>query len=69
MSRAGRRISHHGIGSRFRKKRADLVHQPLDPIIVAAPWIAGGGLAYIGVKSLLKGVVNIGRGSRPSMGA
>ncbi len=61
-------LSHHGIGSRFGKKRADLVHQPLDPIIVAAPWIVGGGLAYVGVKGLVKGVVNVGRTTRPSMG-
>jgi len=58
-------LSHHGIFSRVGKKRADLVHQPLDPIIVAGPWIAAGGLAYVGVKRLLKG----GRGSRPSVGA
>ena len=59
-------LSHHGISSRFGKKRADLVHQPLDPIIVAGPWIVGGGLAYVGVKGLLKAVVGSGR--RPSVG-
>ncbi len=43
-------LSHHGIASRFGKKRADLVHQPLDPVIVAGPWIAAGGGAYLALK-------------------
>ena len=33
-------LSHHGISSRLGHKRADVVHHPLDPIIVAAPWVA-----------------------------
>jgi hypothetical protein len=47
-------FSHHGIASRFGQKRADLKHQPLDPIIVAAPWVVGGGLAYSAVKRLAR---------------
>jgi hypothetical protein len=47
-------FSHHGISSRVGKKRVDLVHQPLDPIIVAAPWIAAGGLAYLGLKKVFR---------------
>jgi len=47
-------ISHHGIASRLGVKRTDLVHQPLDPVIVAGPWIVAGGLAYIGVRALLR---------------
>ena len=43
-------LSSHPIASRFGKKRTDLVHQPLDPIIVAAPWIVGGGVALLAVK-------------------
>src|SRR4051812_1851833 len=39
-------FSHHGIRSRLGKKRTDLVHQPLDPIIVAGPWVLGGYVAY-----------------------
>ena len=39
-------FSHHGLSSRLGQKRADLPHQLIDPIIVAAPWIAGGVLAY-----------------------
>ncbi len=47
-------FSHHGVASRLGKKRADLVHQPLDPIIVVAPWVGAGWLAYSGVKALAK---------------
>jgi hypothetical protein len=43
---------HHPIASRFRQKRTDLVHQPLDPVIVAGPWVLAGGLAYAGIKRL-----------------
>jgi len=39
---------HHGLKSRRGQKRADLVHQPLDLVIVGWPWIvtglAGAGL-------------------------
>ncbi|WP_309105687.1 hypothetical protein [Arthrobacter sp.] len=36
----------HGVSSRFGKKRADLSHQWIDPLIVAGPWmVTGGGLA------------------------
>ncbi len=39
-------FSHHGVASRFGRKRADVYHQWLDPIIVGAPWVLGGVLAY-----------------------
>ena len=39
-------FTHHGWSSRIGQKRADVKHQPLDLIIVAAPWVAAGGLAY-----------------------
>jgi hypothetical protein len=45
-------FTHHPIASRFGKKRTDLVHQPLDPIIVAGPWLAAGGLAYAGIRAI-----------------
>ena len=47
-------ISHHGLASRRGEKRADLVHQPLDPIIVAAPWLLAGGLAYALAKRVVR---------------
>ena len=45
-------FSHHGIASRFGQRRADVGHQLLDPIIVAAPWVVAGGLAYSVVKRI-----------------
>jgi hypothetical protein len=45
-------FSHHGITSRLGKKRADLRHQVLDPIIVGAPWAIRAGVAYLGVKAI-----------------
>jgi hypothetical protein len=47
-------LRYHPISSRFGKKRTDLIHQPLDPIIVAGPWVAVGGLAYAGLRALRK---------------
>jgi hypothetical protein len=47
-------FTHHGVSSRFGKKRADVRHQALDPLIVAAPWVLTGGLAYLVVKRVAK---------------
>ena len=47
-------FSHHGINSRVGKKRADLAHQTLDPILVAVPWVTGLGVAYVGIKSAVQ---------------
>jgi hypothetical protein len=47
-------FSHHGIASRVGKKRADLTHQMLDPIIVAGPWVVACGVAYSAVRSTAK---------------
>src|SRR3954469_24127449 len=35
-------LSHHGIASRRGRKRTDVKHQFLDPVIVAGPWLALG---------------------------
>jgi hypothetical protein len=43
-------FSHHGLRSRVGQKRADLAHQPLDLIIVAAPWVVAAGVAYSVVR-------------------
>ncbi|MFC6022849.1 hypothetical protein ACFP2T_42685 [Plantactinospora solaniradicis] len=45
-------FSHHGLASRIRGRRADLAHQPLDPILVAAPWLLAGGLAYVALRRI-----------------
>jgi hypothetical protein len=47
-------FSRHGISSRIGKKRADVKHQLLDPIIVAGPWVLVGGLAVSAVKAVLR---------------
>jgi hypothetical protein len=54
-------LSRHGIASRFGEKRTDLVHQPLDAVIVAGPWVAGGALGYLGVRALKAAVSKPGR--------
>jgi hypothetical protein len=43
-------FSHHGLASRIGVKRADARHHLLDPIIVAAPWAAAAGLAYVALR-------------------
>jgi hypothetical protein len=45
-------FTHHGIRSRVGVRRTDLVHHPLDPVIVAGPWVA----AAVGVRSLVRSV-------------
>ena len=54
-------FTRHGIASRVGKKRADLAHQPLDMIIIAAPWVISGGAVYRALRSLQKTVVRAGR--------
>ena len=54
--------SRHGFSSRFRARRADRAHQPLDPIIVGAPWVVLGGAAYVAARRVAG--LRRGRGSR-----
>jgi hypothetical protein len=49
-------FTHHGLSSRLGKKRTDLVHQPLDLILVAGPWVAAAGAAYAGVRTLARSI-------------
>jgi hypothetical protein len=46
-------FTHHGLSSRLRGKRVDRVHQPLDPVIVAVPWLLAGGAAYLALRRLV----------------
>jgi hypothetical protein len=43
-------LTHHGFASRFRRRRADVKHHALDPIIVSAPWVVGGVLLLLLVR-------------------
>ena len=45
-----------GIASRAGSKRADLVHQPLDAVIVFAPWVVAARLAYVGLRGVRRAV-------------
>lgn len=40
-------LRHHGIRSRFATKRADRVHQALDPIVVGGPWLVAGATGIL----------------------
>ena len=52
-------FSRHGYRSRVGQRRADLAHQPLDPLIVGGPWLAAaaavGYLTWRVVRSRSKG--------------
>jgi len=39
-------LTHHGLRSRRGNGRADLKHEWMDPLIVAGPWVAAGGVTY-----------------------
>jgi hypothetical protein len=39
-------LTHHGIRSRYGRKRTDTGHQLLDPVFVAGPWILAGAAAW-----------------------
>lgn len=45
-------FNYHGLSSRLGRKRADLNHQWMDPIIVAGPWLIVGACVALGVKAL-----------------
>jgi hypothetical protein len=47
-------FTHHGLTSRVGTKRADLAHQPLDPVIVVGPWVAAGAAAYVGGRTVVR---------------
>ncbi|MFU8947301.1 hypothetical protein ACLRGF_11275 [Mycetocola zhadangensis] len=43
-----------GISSRFGRKRVDVNHQWIDPILVAGPWIAAVGAIIWGARALVR---------------
>ena len=54
-------ISHHGLRSRRHQKRADLIHQSLDPFIVAGPWVVAGLVGYRTVRRLGRSLRKVSR--------
>jgi hypothetical protein len=46
----------HGLRSRLGVKRTDVKHQPLDPFIVAGPWLLGGWFAFRAVRGVVRGL-------------
>ncbi|MEU4793870.1 hypothetical protein AB0F95_29605 [Micromonospora tulbaghiae] len=46
-------FTHHGLSSR-RGNRVDKVHHPLDPVVVAAPWVLAGGVAFLLVRRVAR---------------
>ncbi|MET0764822.1 MAG: alcohol dehydrogenase catalytic domain-containing protein [Blastococcus sp.] len=51
-------FTHHGLKSRIGVKRADLKHQPLDPIIIVGPWVAAGGAVFAGARKLVRSAIH-----------
>jgi hypothetical protein len=45
-------LRRHPLSSRFGQHRADLKHQPLDPLIVAGPWIAAAAVGFALVQAV-----------------
>jgi hypothetical protein len=43
-----------GLSSRLGQHRADLSHQPIDPVLVGAPWVLAGGAAVLGLRALVR---------------
>jgi hypothetical protein len=50
----GSELTRHGLRSRLGQHRTDRVHHVLDPIIVAAPWLLGGAIAYTVVRRVTR---------------
>ena len=47
-------LSHHGLSSRLGKKRADVKHQALDPIVVLTPWAVKAGAAFLVIRAIAR---------------
>jgi hypothetical protein len=44
----------HPIRSRFGRKRTDLAHMWIDPILVAGPWVLAGVLAVVAGRAIVR---------------
>src|SRR3954469_2237477 len=50
-------FTHSGLSSRLGRNRTDVVHQVLDPVVVAGPWVVAVAGAVLGVRTLVRAVV------------
>jgi hypothetical protein len=50
-------FTHGGLSSRLGRRRTDPVHQPLDPVVVAGPWVVAVAGAVLGVRKLVRALV------------
>jgi hypothetical protein len=51
----GSELKRGGLRSRRGQHRADLMHQPLDLLVTAGPWLLVGTVAYMAGRSILNG--------------
>ena len=47
-------FTHGGLSSRLGKKRTDVVHQSLDPVVVAGPWVVAVAGTVLGARRLVR---------------
>jgi hypothetical protein len=47
-------FTHSGLRSRLGTTRTDRVHHPLDPVVVAGPWVLGAGAVVLGVRKVAR---------------
>jgi hypothetical protein len=47
-------FTHHGLRSRIGQHRTDLKHHPVDPVIVAGPWLAVAAVVYAGARKVAR---------------
>jgi hypothetical protein len=45
-------LTRHGWSSRIGRRRVDVAHHPIDPVIVGLPWVAGAWLGYRAVRGI-----------------
>jgi hypothetical protein len=50
-------IGAYGSSSRLGRKRADVVHHALDPVVVAGPWVVAAAGAVLGARKLVRALV------------
>ena len=49
-------LTHHGVRSRLGAGRTDLKHEWMDPLVVAGPWVAAGGLTFAVARRIARRV-------------